>query len=358
MHGANRLASEQKSSSTTTAAVLAVVVLMKGERLVIPVSMQEDMLSKIHEGHQGMTKCVARAQQSMWWPGVTKQIKQRVENCATCAREAHNAPEPLLTTLLPERPWQRVAVDLFQKDNAMYIVCIDYFSRYIEVANLTTTTTAHVTAKLKSIFARHGVPETVVTDNGPQFSSAEFAAFARDYDFTHTTSSPRYPQSNGEAERAVRTVKSLLEKGEDPHKALMAYRATPLAQGPSPAQLLMGRNIRTTVPVSPAKLKPEWPDLQEFRKKDQDLKDQQASWFNKRHNTKTRPELRPGQKVWVKNTNETGTVSGPAQTPRSYNIDLPSGTLRRNRSHIRVVPETTRETRVGRPIRPPNRLNL
>lgn len=81
-----------------------------------------------------------------------------------------------------------------------------------------------------------GYPETVISANGPQFSAAEFAAFARDYDFTHTTSSPRYP-SNGEAERAVRTVKSLLKKGEDPHKALMAHRATPLTHGSSPAQL-------------------------------------------------------------------------------------------------------------------------
>lgn len=83
--------------------------------------------------------------------------------------------------------------------------------------------------------------------------------------------------SNGEAERAVRTVKSLLKKGEDPHKAPMAYRATPLVHGSSPAQLLMGRNIRTPLPVCQEKLQPEWPDLQAFRKKDQDLKEQQAS---------------------------------------------------------------------------------
>ncbi|XP_034023519.1 uncharacterized protein K02A2.6-like [Thalassophryne amazonica] len=198
-------------------------LLMKGQRIVIPTTLQEQMLDKIHEGHQGMTKCVARAQQSMWWPGLSKQIKGKVENCATCAWEAHNAPEPLLATQLPERPWQRVAVDLFQWENAMYLLCIDYYSRYIEVANLTSTTTAHVTGNLKAIFACHGVPETDnVTDNGPQFSAAEFAAFAREYDFTHMTSSPRYPQSNGEAEMAVRTVKSLLKKEEDPHKALMA----------------------------------------------------------------------------------------------------------------------------------------
>ncbi|XP_056151372.1 uncharacterized protein K02A2.6-like [Lampris incognitus] len=151
-------------------------LLLEGERLVIPLTMQEEMLNKLHEGHQGMTKCAARAQQSIWWPGLTSQIKQKVENCEICAREAHNAPEPLLTTPLPDRPWQRVAADLFQWNNAMYLVVIDYFSRYIEVANLSSTTTTHVTEKLKSIFAHPRVPETVVTDNGPEFSAAEFAS--------------------------------------------------------------------------------------------------------------------------------------------------------------------------------------
>ena len=77
---------------------------------------------------------------------------------------------------------------------AMYLVVIDYFSRFIEVANLNSTTTAQVTEKIKAIFARHGVPEILVTDNGPQFSAAEFAAFTKDYDFKHTTSNLRYAQ--------------------------------------------------------------------------------------------------------------------------------------------------------------------
>nr|XP_057937756.1 cytokine receptor family member b2 isoform X2 [Doryrhamphus excisus] len=333
-------------------------LLMKSERLVIPASMQEEMLNIIHEGHQGMTKCIARAQQSIWWPGLTKRIKLKVENCPVCAREVHNVPEPLLTTEPPNRPWQRVAADLFQWNRAMYLLVIDYFSRYIEVANLTSTTAVSVINKMKAIFARHGVPETLVTDNGPQFSAAEFAAFARDYDFNHVTSSPHYPQSNGEAERAVRTVKSLLKKGEDPHKALMAYRATPLAHGSSPAQLLMGRNIRTPLPVSQEKLQPKWPDLRLFRSKDQDQKHKQAIWFNKRHKTQIKQELTPGQKVWVKNTNDAGTISSPANTPRSYNIDMPSGHLRRNRSHIRVIPEGATVTRSGRVVRTPQRLDL
>ena len=94
-----------------------------------------------------MTNCIARAQQSVWWPGLTKHIKQKVENGVICAKELHNAPEPLLTTPLPARPWQRVAADLFKWKSTMYLVVIDYFSRYIEVANLTSTTTGHVKEK-------------------------------------------------------------------------------------------------------------------------------------------------------------------------------------------------------------------
>lgn len=175
---------------------------------------------------------MARAHEAVWWPGLTWQIKEKVRQCEMCAKESHNTPEPLLTTPLPSRPWQQLAADLFEWKKGQYLVAIDYYSRFIEVASLTSTLTSAVIVKLKAIFSRHGVPNTLITDNGPQFAAAEFADFAKDYNFHHVTSSLHYSQSNGEAERAVRTVKSLLQKNEDPHKALMAYRATP--------QLLMG----------------------------------------------------------------------------------------------------------------------
>ena len=104
---------------------------------------------------------------------------------------------------------------------------------------------------LKSVFSRHGIPETLRSDNGPQFSSLEFSIFAEQYQFVHITSSPHYPTSNGQAERAVQTVKHLLENAMDPSLALLSYRATPLPWcGISPAELLMGRKIRSNLPLT------------------------------------------------------------------------------------------------------------
>ena len=123
-----------------------------------------------------------------------------------------------------------------------YLITVDYFSRYPEVTQLRTTTSSTVINSLKSIFARHGIPETVRSDNGPQFASSEFDDFARNYQFRHTTSSPHFPSSNGQAERAVKQVKHLLKRADDPFLALLSYRSTPMPWcGKSPAELLMGR---------------------------------------------------------------------------------------------------------------------
>ena len=105
---------------------------------------------------------------------------------------------------------------------------VDYFSRYPEVYKLQSTTSLSVINALKSTFVRHGIPETLRIDNGSQFSSQEFTVFANKHGFTHMTSSPHFPTSNGQAERAVQTVKSLLKNTDDPPRALLSYRATPL----------------------------------------------------------------------------------------------------------------------------------
>ena len=115
-------------------------------------------------------------------------------------------------------------------------------SRFIEIAKLssTTSTDADVVTHLKSIFAHHGIPEVFISDNGPQYSSSLFAKFSREYKFNHIASSPWYPQANGEAERAVKTIKAMLDKCSHPYLCLLAYQTTPQENGYSPAELLMG----------------------------------------------------------------------------------------------------------------------
>ena len=120
---------------------------------------------------------------------------------------------------------------------------VDYYSWFIEIAKLTLTTAVGVISHLKSIFTCHRIPEVVVSDNGPQYSSAVFEEFSKEYEFDHVTSSPKYPQANGEAERAVKTTKQLLEKNRDPYLALIAYRLTPLENGYSPSELLYGKKV-------------------------------------------------------------------------------------------------------------------
>ena len=117
---------------------------------------------------------------------------------------------------------------------------------------------------LKSMFSRHGILERVWSDNGPPFDSGEYAKFANNWGFSISTSSPKFPKSNGEVECAVQKAKSILKKGKDQAKALLAYRSTPLACGYSPAQLLTGRNIQSTVPTFPAHLKPQLPDVENY----------------------------------------------------------------------------------------------
>ena len=173
-----------------------------------------------------------------------------------------------------------------------YLIAVDYFSRYPEVLTLSTTTLRSVITALKSLFSRHGIPREVVSDNGPQFSADEFGQFAKEFNFRHTTSSPHFPQSNGHAERGVQTVKHLLKGSGDPLPALLTYHATPLPWCHlSPAQLLMGRQIRSNLPQVAESLIPQWPYLEEFRQANSQFKQKQKADFDRRHGVRRLPEI-------------------------------------------------------------------
>lgn len=128
-------------------------------------------------------------------------------------REA-NPKEPLRSHDITERPWQVVGTDLFTWNTQNFIVIVDYYSRFFEMERLTSCTSLAVINKLKSAFARHGIAETVISDNGQCYSAEEFRRFANAWRFTHSTTSPRFPQSNGLAEKTVQTAKRILDKAK------------------------------------------------------------------------------------------------------------------------------------------------
>ena len=314
-------------------------LLYRDNRVIVPAGMQAKVLSQIHEGHQGVMKCRARARQSVWWPGLSTAIETFVQNCHTCAEARRNPSEPLQSTPFPEFPWDKVACDLCEVNGKSYLVVVDYFSRYIEVAQLTSTTSAKVISTLDGFFSSHGIPRELVSDNGPQFSSPLFRSFAEDLGFRHRTSSPRFPQSNGEAERAVQTAKQLITKNSDLNAALRAYRTTPLSNGYSPSQLLFGRQIRTSLAATPQP--PSWPNLDALRAKEVAARQQQADRFNSRHRARELPPLPKQAPVFIPDLGKTGHIEKQLSA-RSYSIKTNRSTVQRNRHHLRALPTQTK----------------
>ncbi|UYV75013.1 K02A2.6-like [Cordylochernes scorpioides] len=236
---------------------------MRSCRLVIPASMKLEILDKLHAGQ-------------------LRDYKNKTSR-TVCIQEAVSKHEPLIPTNFPTRPWQKIGMDLFKFENKWYLVVIDYYSRFPEVIQLDRLTASVVVRSCKSIFARHGIPETVVSDNGTQFGAArEFANFARQYGFTHVTSSPRFPQSNGMAEAGVTIAMMILKKNQDPSLGLLEYRSTPLENGYSPAELLMGRKLRTTLPIAPDNLNPKLVDSQTLKRKEGRRRKDMKSRYDRR----------------------------------------------------------------------------
>ena len=189
---------------------------------------------------------------------------------------------------------------------------------------MTTTTSRSVIQALKSVFARHGIPEVVVSDNGPQYCSQEFKEFAMTYGFHQETSSPRYPQANRQAERTVQTVKKLIRKSDDPYMALLSYWATPFPWcGLSPAELLMGRQVRTSLPQRSESLVPEWTYLKPFRRSNDTFKQQQKKCYDERHRAHPVQPLEDDAPVWIMTDGQKtpGIIVAQANTPRSYVVN-------------------------------------
>ena len=203
---------------------------------------------------------------------------------------------------------------------------------------MSSTTSDAVINKMKDIFVRWGVPDEILNDNRPQFSSEQFRKFSQDYDFKHFSISPYYPQANSEGKSGVHIAKKILRQ-RDPFLALMSYRATPhTATGVSACQLMMGREIGNPLPTLESNLRQVLPSQQAVATKDEETKTNYRRHFE-RHGVQPLPELQPGDSVHVKLDRQKvwktpGKVTASSPVPRSYIIQTPNRVVRRNRRHL------------------------
>ena len=321
-----------------------------GERVVVPAALRKEMLHQIHRSHIGIEGCLRRAREVIYWPRMNAEIKDFISKCSTCQTyQPEQCREPLQPYPVPLRPWSVVGEDLFQLGQQHFLIIVDYWSGFFEVQELQKVTSKTVINASKVQFARHGIPKTVISDNGPQFTSVEFAQFAKEWQFHHQTSSPHYPQSNGRAENAVKTCKILMKKakasGEEPLLALLDWRNTPTESiGTSPAQRLMGRRTRTLLPTHQNLLSAE----KETKKKLEDAKAKQAKSYNKKcqslkplqQGSAIRMRL-PADKHW-----SLGTCVRSLNN-RSHEVEVCGKRYRRNRRHLRATNESPPPPSVG-----------
>ena len=218
-------------------------LVLKGSRIVIPRSLIADIKKQLHVGHLGIQRTKDNARSCVYWPCIDADTTDMIESCSSCQHHRNRQQkETLIPHDIPPRAWSKVGTDLFTCLNHNYVVVVDYTSKYFDLHNLPDLKASTVIKKTKSIFARYGIPEEVFSDNGSQYSSRSYKDFAKQWNFTHTTSSPEFPQSNGLVERAIQTIKRTLIKCREtnsvPYLALLALRTTNNSTNTSPDQVL------------------------------------------------------------------------------------------------------------------------
>ncbi|KAL0892417.1 hypothetical protein ABMA27_015532 [Loxostege sticticalis] len=270
--------------------------IMWGHRVIIPEKYRSKVLDELHEAHMGICKTKALARSYVWWAGLDEAVEALCRGCAVCAAEADAPPRHAVTPWpWPAKAWSRVHLDFLGPfHDKTYLILVDARTKWIEVYPVPSTAARYTLNKLEEVFARWGLPRQLVTDNGPPFTSSDFAHFMTRHGIEHIFSAPYHPASNGAAENAVRTIKRAIKKAirkkEDIqtflNKFLLHYRNTEhCTTGESPANLMLGRQLRTKLDL----LRPD---------RNKKVRDAQA------RQVKSGPDgsrgLEQGEEVWIR----------------------------------------------------------
>lgn len=234
-----------------------------GRRIVIPHSLQDYVLEKLHDTHIGITRMKLLAKENVWWLNIENDIETYAKSCTACQlNQSTGSPVKLIKWPETHYFFERIHIDFCHYGNSNFLIIVDTFSRWIDAKIMHGTTCAKVIEVLRTIFAYFGLPKTLVADNGPPFNSMEFKKFCTQNSIKYLNSPPYHPQSNGWAECAVRNTKNCLKKMCTDAKTkhlpmqikidnfLSKYRNTPVTTtGKSPNELLFIFRTRTVVSI-------------------------------------------------------------------------------------------------------------
>ena len=327
-------------------------LVLYGARVVVPAALRRRTLTRLHDSHRGIEATKRRAKQTVFWPGIDSDIASTVRACEPCqVMQPSQQQEPYMCDDTPTRPFESVSADFFAVSGKDFLVIVDRLSGWPVVVPCTGDTTARTTCRAMCRYFREvGVPLRLRTDGGTQFTSREFQDCMERWGVDHIVSSPHYPQSNGHAEAAVKSVKNLILKTapsgnldvEDFDRGLLELRNSPNHTGRSPAQILYGHPLRSCVPAHPQSFKAEWQAKTEDCDRRAAAHDTAAQRNYDQH-ARPLPKLSVGQRVRIQDTtshrwDKVGVVMGIGRS-RDYSVRLPSGRVWwRNRRFLRPVP--------------------
>lgn len=284
-------------------------VLLRTDRLIIPQKLRSRVLALAHEGHPGSRMMKTHLRTNVWWPKLDQDVDKFVKECRGCCLvSAPDAPEPMIRKELPSAPWQDVAVDFLGPlpDGQYLLVVVDYYSRYVEVKEMTTINVQAVIEELSVIFGRYGLPISLRADNGPQLSENcnELKSFCLENGIQLVNTIPYWPQQNGEVERQNRTILKRLRIAQELGKNwkqelsqyLLVYHATNHpTTGKSPSELMFGRRIRSKLPQVPLY------QLNDEEVRDMDrLQKEKGKEYSDRKRRANQSQIEVGDKVLMK----------------------------------------------------------
>ena len=308
-----------------------------GTRVVIPKKGQELVLELFHEAHPGISRMKSLARSFVWWPGMDQQLETRVKSCEPSQLSRYSPSKvPLHPWEWPDRPWSRIHIDFAGPFmGKMFLIVVDAHSKWMEVSIVQSATSNSTLEKLRALFATHGLPEVIVSDNGTAFTSTEFQEFVRRNGIRHIRTAPYHPSSNGQVERAVQTFKDSMKRTSTESletrvsRFLFHYHITPHSTtGITPAQLLMGRELRSHFSRLIPGLSARVGNKQQLQKEGYDCSAKER-------------EIKIGSRVFVRNfPSGTSWLKGTLTEkngPLSFIVKLDDGRiLHRHIDHIRV----------------------